>query len=183
MQAYVSGFIDVLQDDYGVPDDQIFGIRYGLRGFLDRHAKPIQLSRAQVDGIQLKGGTVLVRNSLYLLFYSRLIWLKNVWPSYCDMCAQTCLRLLYLQGTSRGNAKMPDIVERLRLWGINMLFVIGGNGGNAAAHAIALECVKQGVVCNVVGVPKSIDNDIQLVSFIKILFLPCILGLLKILFT
>lgn len=49
------------QDDYGVPEDQIFGIRYGLRGFLDRHAKPVQLSRATVDGIQLKGGTVLVR--------------------------------------------------------------------------------------------------------------------------
>ena len=68
-----------------------------------------------------------------------------------------------LQGTSRGNAKVPAIVERLRLWGINHLYVIGGNGGNAAAHAIAKECTDQGVACNVVGVPKSIDNDIQLV--------------------
>ncbi len=42
-------------------------------------------------------------------------------------------------------------------------YVIGGNGGNAAAHAISKECAAQGVVCNVVGVPKSIDNDIQLV--------------------
>ena len=42
-------------------------------------------------------------------------------------------------------------------------YVIGGNGGNAAAHAIAKECAAQGVTCNVVGVPKSIDNDIQLV--------------------
>ncbi len=45
--------------DYGVPDDQILGIRYGLRGFLDRHAKPVQLSKREVDGIQLRGGTVL----------------------------------------------------------------------------------------------------------------------------
>ncbi|KAL4422989.1 hypothetical protein ABPG77_005469 [Micractinium sp. CCAP 211/92] len=126
------GLNDVVQnivytlDDYGVPEDQIFGIRYGLRGFLDRHAKPVQLSRQTVDGIQLKGGTVL--------------------------------------GTSRGNAKIPAIVERLRLWGINQLYVIGGNGGNAAAHAIAKECREQGVVCNVVGVPKSIDNDIQLID-------------------
>lgn len=126
------GLNDVVQNivytlaDYGVPEDQIFGIRYGLRGFLDRHAKPIQLSRSTVDGIQLRGGTVL--------------------------------------GTSRGNAKIRDIVERLRLWGINMLFVIGGNGGNAAAHAIARECIAAGVPCNVVGVPKSIDNDIQLID-------------------
>lgn len=126
------GLNDVVQnivytlDDYGVPEDQIFGIRYGLRGFLDRHAKPIQLGRSQVDGIQLKGGTML--------------------------------------GTSRGNARIKDIVDRLRLWGINMLFVIGGNGGNAAAHAIAKECIASGVCCNVVGVPKSIDNDIQLID-------------------
>jgi len=126
------GLNDVIQnivytlDDYGVPEDQIFGIKYGLRGFLDRHAKPIQLGRSKVDGIQLKGGTVL--------------------------------------GTSRGNAKIKDIVDRLRLWGVNMLFVIGGNGGNAAAHAIARECIARDVVCNVVGVPKSIDNDIQLID-------------------
>jgi len=126
------GLNDVVQnivftlDDYGVPDDQIFGIRYGLRGFLDRHAKPINLTRNSVEGIQLKGGTLL--------------------------------------GTSRGNAKIKDIVERLQLWGINMLFVIGGNGGNAAAHAIALECLAQNVDCNVVGVPKSIDNDIQIID-------------------
>ena len=112
--------------DYGVPEDQILGIRYGLRGFLDRHAKPVKLSKREVDGIQLKGGTVL--------------------------------------GTSRGNAKITEIVERLRLWGVTQLFVIGGNGGNAAAHAIAKECMSQKVVCNVVGVPKSIDNDIQIID-------------------
>jgi 6-phosphofructokinase len=33
----------------------------------------------------------------------------------------------------------------------------------AAAHAIAEECEASGVVCSVVGVPKSIDNDILLV--------------------
>lgn len=43
------------------------------------------------------------------------------------------------------------------------MFVIGGNGGNAAAHAIAEECEAAGVICNVIGVPKSIDNDILLV--------------------
>jgi 6-phosphofructokinase 1 len=112
--------------DYGVPEDQILGIKYGLRGFLDRHAKPVKLGKQEVDGIQLKGGTVL--------------------------------------GTSRGNAKITEIVERLRLWGVTQLYVIGGNGGNAAAHAIAQECLVQNVVCNVVGVPKSIDNDIQIID-------------------
>jgi 6-phosphofructokinase 1 len=40
---------------------------------------------------------------------------------------------------------------------------VGGNGGNAAANAIQAECEVQGVECSVVGVPKSIDNDILLV--------------------
>ncbi len=40
---------------------------------------------------------------------------------------------------------------------------VGGNGGNAAANAIQEECEAKNVVCTVVGVPKSIDNDILLV--------------------
>lgn len=73
----------------------------------------------------------------------------------------SCLPVL---GTSRGNAKITEIVERLRLWGVTQLYVIGGNGGNAAAHAIAQECMSQKVTCSVVGVPKSIDNDIQIID-------------------
>lgn len=42
-------------------------------------------------------------------------------------------------------------------------FAVGGNGGNAAANAIQEECEAKNVVCTVVGVPKSIDNDILLV--------------------
>lgn len=103
-----------------------FHYRYGLRGFYERDAKPITLTRSLVDGIHLRGGTML--------------------------------------GTSRGGANVKEIVRRIDLWGLNMVFVVGGNGGNAAANAIQLECEAQGVVCSVVGVPKSIDNDILLVD-------------------
>ena len=34
------------------------------------------------------------------------------------------------QGTSRGGADIRRIVQRLSLWGISMLFVVGGNGVN-----------------------------------------------------
>ena len=49
------------------------------------------------------------------------------------------------------------------MWGIDMVFVVGGNGGNAGANAIQQECEKEGVVASVIGIPKSIDNDILLV--------------------
>lgn len=41
---------------------QIFGIKYGLRGFYDRATKPVHLTPEVVDGIQLRGGTILVSN-------------------------------------------------------------------------------------------------------------------------
>lgn len=36
--------------------------------------------------------------------------------------------------------------------------------GNAAANAIDMECRRAGVVCSVVAVPKSIDNDILVID-------------------
>ena len=48
--------------------------------------------------------------------------------------------------------------------GVTQLYFVGGNGGNAAANAIHDECERTGVVCSVVGVPKSIDNDILLID-------------------
>jgi 6-phosphofructokinase 1 len=71
---------------------------------------------------------------------------------------------LVWQGTSRGGADVKEIVKRVKLWGVNQLYVVGGNGGNAAANAIQKECEAQAVLCSVVGIPKSIDNDILLVT-------------------
>ncbi len=56
-----------------------------------------------------------------------------------------------------------EIVKRIDMWGIDIVFVVGGNGGNAGANAIQEQCAKDGILCSVVGVPKSIDNDILLV--------------------
>ena len=57
-----------------------------------------------------------------------------------------------------------EIVKRIDMWGIDMLFVVGGNGGNAGANAINEMCQQHEVNCCVVGVPKSIDNDILLID-------------------
>ena len=34
-----------------------------------------------------------------------------------------------------------EIVKKIDMWGIDMLFVVGGNGGNAGANAIQVGCV------------------------------------------
>jgi 6-phosphofructokinase 1 len=66
-------------------------------------------------------------------------------------------------GTSRGGGDVPKIVDSIQERGINVLFVLGGNGTHAGADAIYRETVKRGYKCAVVGVPKTIDNDILLV--------------------
>jgi 6-phosphofructokinase 1 len=49
----------------------------------------------------------------------------------------------HTQGTSRGGADIQEIVRRIDLWGLDMVFVVGGNGGNAAANAIQEEIARQ----------------------------------------
>tara|TARA_B110000977_G_scaffold132451_1_gene168653 strand:- start:4918 stop:5913 length:996 start_codon:yes stop_codon:yes gene_type:complete len=63
-------------------------------------------------------------------------------------------------GTGRGGGDVPKIVDSIETQGINMVFVIGGNGSHAGADAISDECAKRGLAVSVVGIPKTIDNDI-----------------------
>ena len=44
-----------------------------------------------------------------------------------------------------------QIVKQIDLWGIDMVFVVGGNGGNAGAAAIQEELEKNGILCRWVG--------------------------------
>ncbi|CAH9094975.1 unnamed protein product [Cuscuta epithymum] len=69
-----------------------------------------------------------------------------------------------LLGVSRGGPKLSDIVDNIEQRGINMLFVLGGNGTHAGANAIHDECLKRQLKVAVVGVPKTIDNDIMLMD-------------------
>ncbi|MGQ9661580.1 MAG: ATP-dependent 6-phosphofructokinase [Kiritimatiellia bacterium] len=63
-------------------------------------------------------------------------------------------------GSSRGPQSVPAMVDFLQSEGINMLFTIGGDGTQRGALEIVKECIKRGLQIAVVGVPKTIDNDI-----------------------
>ena len=63
-------------------------------------------------------------------------------------------------GTSRGGGmRTKDIVDTLQEKGINMLFVIGGDGTQHGALAISEEVEKRGYKCSVISIPKTVDND------------------------
>ncbi|MCS7024769.1 MAG: ATP-dependent 6-phosphofructokinase [Bryobacteraceae bacterium] len=66
-------------------------------------------------------------------------------------------------GVARGNPEPSVMVRQLRDWGVNVLFVIGGDGTQQGAHQIWLEANRQAYPLAVVGIPKTIDNDIPYV--------------------
>lgn len=63
-------------------------------------------------------------------------------------------------GSSRGAQDPVAIVDRLVELEVDILFVIGGDGSMRGAHNIALEIGQRSASIAVMGVPKTIDNDI-----------------------
>ena len=66
-------------------------------------------------------------------------------------------------GSSRGPQNGEDIVDTLERCNINVLFVIGGDGTMKAAQMISQEVQKRGRKIAIIGVPKTIDNDINFI--------------------
>jgi len=66
-------------------------------------------------------------------------------------------------GSSRGPEDPAVIVDFLESLGVNLLFTVGGDGTQKGAHAIAAEAQRRGVPLAVVGIPKTIDNDLPYV--------------------
>ncbi|MEN1681714.1 MAG: ATP-dependent 6-phosphofructokinase [Planctomycetota bacterium] len=64
-------------------------------------------------------------------------------------------------GSSRGPQEPRVTVDFLESLGVDMLFTIGGDGTQRGARAIAHEVERRGAKIAVVGIPKTIDNDIK----------------------
>ena len=67
-------------------------------------------------------------------------------------------------GSSRGHQPPEDIVDALERMNINCLFMIGGDGTMRAAAKVVDEIAKRNLRIAVIGVPKTIDNDINFVT-------------------
>ncbi len=117
----------VLELHYGYGVRHIFGIRYGLQGFISRyHHDLVHLNPESVGHILGTGGSIL--------------------------------------GSSRGPQPIDEIVDCLERLNIGILFMVGGDGTLMAATKIADTISGRGLKIAVVGIPKTIDNDIYLVS-------------------
>lgn len=67
-------------------------------------------------------------------------------------------------GTSRGPVDIAAAVENLIRLKVDILFTIGGDGTQRGGHELLVEARRRGRHLAVVGVPKTIDNDIPYVS-------------------
>ncbi len=67
-------------------------------------------------------------------------------------------------GSSRGPQDPEEIVDALERMNVSVLFMIGGDGTMRAAKGIVTEIEKRGTRISVIGIPKTIDNDISFVT-------------------
>jgi len=105
----------------------IYGIRYGLEGFIPEYNHDfLDLTPTRVTTIMNMGGSIL--------------------------------------GSSRGAQDIDRVVDCLEVNNIGILFMVGGDGTLMAASKIADTIMQRGLKISVVGIPKTIDNDIHMVS-------------------
>ena len=117
----------VLELYYGYGVRNIYGIQYGLQGFISKYGHDIlSLTPDVVRNIIREGGSFL--------------------------------------GSSRGPQDIEEIVDCLERMNIGALFMLGGDGTLMAATKIVDVISKRGLKLSVIGIPKTIDNDIFMVS-------------------
>lgn len=67
-------------------------------------------------------------------------------------------------GSSRGNQPIAEMVDTLTRMNINLLFCVGGDGTLHGAHEIAADCRRRKLGISVIGIPKTVDNDLNFVG-------------------
>jgi 6-phosphofructokinase 1 len=67
-------------------------------------------------------------------------------------------------GSSRGAHTPAELVDGLERLGVQVLFAVGGDGTLRGVDSLSREIARRGLRIGVVGVPKTIDNDIHLVE-------------------
>ncbi|HEY5705323.1 MAG TPA: ATP-dependent 6-phosphofructokinase [Terrimicrobiaceae bacterium] len=67
-------------------------------------------------------------------------------------------------GSSRGPVDTSRAVDNLIARGVHILFTVGGDGTQRGANKLYQEAQRRGYALSVVGVPKTIDNDVGFVS-------------------
>jgi 6-phosphofructokinase 1 len=82
-------------------------------------------------------------------------------PAFVDQIHQHGGTIL---GTSRGPIDMATAVENLMERDVHILFTVGGDGTQRGGKKLFEQAKRRGHILSVVGIPKTIDNDVAFVA-------------------
>jgi len=82
----------------------------------------------------------------------------------CDLVDHLHTQGGTMLGSSRGNQDPTEMVDQLLSNGIGLLFCVGGDGTLRGAMAIANEISRRNLPIGVIGIPKTIDNDLGFIE-------------------
>ena len=127
------------------------------------------------------GLNTVIRSIVRCLWYSygvkRIIGIPNGYPGFLPEYNYTPIPLNpdivdnihkmggTILGTARGGGdRVEEIADSIERMNLNILFCIGGDGTLRGARDVSKECEKRGLKVSVIGIPKTIDNDINLLQ-------------------
>ena len=98
--------------------------------------------------------------------YRGLVARHNLTPLMLDTEVVDTIHTLggTILGSSRGQQDTDEMVDTLTRMNINLLFCVGGDGSLRAARDLANECKRRKLAISIVGIPKTIDNDLNFVG-------------------
>jgi 6-phosphofructokinase 1 len=118
----------------------------------------------------------LVRSLTYHYRVRRVVGIRNGYQGFCASYGHDVVELTpetvrdiatdggTVLGTSRGPQDPEEIVDCLERLHVNVLFVVGGDGSMRGAMEVARVISERGLLISVVGIPKTIDNDIPYID-------------------
>ena len=149
MNDVVSSLTKTLRDTYQVP--RVLGVRGGWWGFHDANenetTKTTKTTKTTTNKQTQQKGKVVPPMELTT---------TNV-----DGAQHVGGTML---GSSRGGFDAEIILKSCIKWGVNLLFVIGGDGSHRGALAVANLAKSRHLPMSVAGIPKTIDNDIGMID-------------------
>jgi 6-phosphofructokinase 1 len=119
-------------------DWEVWGSLEAFNGLMDEPARLIRLDNEAVSGIHVRGGTIIKTTNK-----GNPLEFPEVQPD----------------GSVKKVNRIPELVERAKALGFDAIVNIGGDGSQAISQALH----EAGMP--VVGVPKTIDNDLSSTDF------------------
>jgi 6-phosphofructokinase 1 len=119
--------------------------------------------RAVVRGLRLQYGV----NKIYGFRYGYEGLVRRIGHQPLELTPESVHRIHEsggsVLGSSRGPQDAGEMADYLKELGVGILFAIGGDGTLRGAQKIGEEAARRGLQVGVIGIPKTIDNDISFV--------------------